>query len=104
MRSAGLTFQPYLPSGVPASCPIEFKGKVFVLTAFDRERKELIKTLIEGQGGKIVNATTDYTDYLIYDERKEIRTKNYLKAEEMQAAGSSIQIISGAQFLEWVDG
>ena len=104
VRSAGLTFQPYLPSGVPASCPIEFKGKVFVLTAFDRERKELIKTLIEGQSGNIINSTTDNTDYLIYDERKEILTKNYLKAEEMKKAGRSIQIISGKQFLAWIDG
>lgn len=87
---------------VPTSCPINFKGKIFVLTGFNIRTEMVLTDVITANGGEIKSATVLKTDYLIYDEREGRETAKHRRAEELIDMGYNIKMIPGRQFLQMI--
>lgn len=87
---------------VPTSCPIDFKGKIFVLTGFNTRTEMVLTDVITANGGEIKSATVLKTDYLIYDEREGRETAKHRRAEELIDMGYNIKMIPGRQFLQMI--
>lgn len=78
---------------------LDFQGRRFVLTgefqhAPDDARETVLKPLIEAKGGKCTGAVSGKTDYLVLGALGGVGEKKVWTARQLQAKGSSIQVIS----------
>lgn len=78
---------------------LDFQGRRFVLTgefqhAPGDAREAVLKPLIEAKGGKCTGTVSGKTDYLVLGALGGVGEKKVWTARQLQAKGSSIQIIS----------
>ena len=85
---------------------LDFKGTRFVLTGIFQnapDDRNQVKTLIEAKGGKCTGSVSGKMDYLVLGSQGDVGARKVEQAQERQAQGSSLQIISESTLFEFLN-